>query len=297
MSRVRARIKDKAKADIVAPLEQHSVESRRRQPPAETFPAISIRQYIAIPYACASGHRQLNQSLHSHPYIPSHSYVGCKRPSLEQGYYEMIHRPNVKLVDLNAAGIKGLPRKGIATTDEEYELDIVILATGYNNLTGSLPSINIRDTDGLTVKQKWEDGVSTYLGLIIPKMPNMFTLYSPHSPSALFNGPPCCEIMADWVLTTIQRMKVQGLRTVEATQEAADEWHWKIQEVNSYTLHAKSEGWYMGSNIPGKKREQLVYTEGLQKYTKEIYEALESWNGFVNGHQGRLCKFRCIRMR
>lgn len=233
-SRVRARISDKSKADIVAPLKQHT-------------------------------------------------YVGCKRPSLEQDYYEMIDRPNVKLVDLNASGIKQLTKKGIATDENEYELDVIILATGYNNLTGSMTSIDIKGTDGETPKQKWENGVSTYLGLMIPRMPNMFLIYSPQSPGALVNGPPCCEIMVDWVSATIQKMKGEGLKVIEATEEAANKWHDDIQKVNETTLHVKSDSWYMGSNIPGKKREQLIYLKGLQEYKKDIYGAIDGWEGFITG--------------
>lgn len=230
-SRVRARIHDKSKADIVAPLKQHS-------------------------------------------------YVGCKRPSLEQDYYEMIDRPNVKIVDLNASGIERLTKKGIATAEKEYKLDVVILATGYNNLTGSMTSVDIKGTDGRTPKQQWEDGVSTYLGLMIPKMPNMFLIYSPQSPGALVNGPPCCEIMVDWVSAMIQKMKEEGSKSIEAKEQAARTWHDNIQKESDATLHSKSNSWYMGSNIPGKKREQLIYLGGLQKYSGEIYDALKSGEGF-----------------
>lgn len=231
-NRVRARISDKSKADIVAPIKQHS-------------------------------------------------YVGCKRPSLEQNYYEMIDRPNVKLVDLNASGIERLTKTGVATSDHEYELDTVILATGYNNLTGSMTSVDIKGTDGKTPKQKWEDGVSTYLGLMIPQMPNMFLIYSPQSPGALVNGPPICEIMVDWAQAVMQKMKEESLKSVDCTTQAADDWRAEIQKQSDATLHAKSDSWYMGSNIPGKKREQLVYLAGMPTYTGRIYEVLREWEGFV----------------
>lgn len=229
--RVRTRIHDKAKADIVAPLKQHS-------------------------------------------------FVGCKRPSLEQDYYEMVDRSNVQLVDLNVSGIQRFTEKGIASTEKEYELDVIILATGYNNLTGSMTSIDIMGTDGKTPKEKWRNGVSTHLGMMIPKLPNMFLIYSPQSPGALVNGPPSCEIQVDWACAAIQKMREEGVKSIDATEQAARAWHKGIQSTNDATLHSKSESWYMGSNIPGKKREQLVYLGGLQKYTSEIFNALKTWDGF-----------------
>jgi len=88
-----------------------------------------------------------------HPY-------GVKRPSLEQNFYEIFNQQNVSLVDLRTTPIERVTRGGIKTAAGEYELDILVLATGFDAVTGGLTSIDIRGTQGETLKEKWAKGVA-----------------------------------------------------------------------------------------------------------------------------------------
>ena len=213
--------------------------------------------------------------------IPQQNWIGTKRPSLEQDYYECLDRPNVRLVDFNKTPISSFTKEGILTSDEvERKHDIVILATGYDSLTGSLMDIGLIDKNGKRLQAKWQNGVYTHLGLTIDGMPNMFMVYSPQAPTSLNNGPPIIEIQIDWIMAAIDQMREEGVDAIDATPEAADKWRSDIQEMNSHTLYPLTNSWYMGANIPGKKREQLVYLAGQDAYKKTIFDALEGWKGF-----------------
>lgn len=206
-------------------------------------------------------------------------WFGTKRPSLEQDYLEVLDRPNVKLVNLKKAPIQEFTEKGIVT-DQLHEFDVIILCTGYDSMTGSLMDLQIKDTDGELLQDKWSKGVETYLGLTIHKMPNMFMVYSPQAPTALSNGPPIIEIQVEWIIKTIQKMKKEGIDSISAEDAPAKKWRQDIQDMNSKTLYPLENSWYMGANIPGKVREQLVYLGGLDTYDKEINAALDDWKGF-----------------
>jgi cation diffusion facilitator CzcD-associated flavoprotein CzcO len=125
------------------------------------------------------------------PVVAPHPF-GVKRPCLEQRYYEVYNQPNVTLVDLSENPISEITPKGVKTQDgEEHELDVLVLATGFDAVTGSITQIDIRGTDGELVRDKWGKGLSTYLGLSVANYPNMFFTYGPHGPTAFCNGPTC----------------------------------------------------------------------------------------------------------
>ncbi|KAJ9659427.1 hypothetical protein H2198_003156 [Neophaeococcomyces mojaviensis] len=228
--KVRARITDKEKADIVAPVQQEH-------------------------------------------------WFGTKRPSLEQDYYETLDRPNVKLVNLKKTPIKEFTEEGIVT-DKLHKLDIIILATGYDSMTGSLMDLNIKDKEGKLLQEKWNANVETYLGLMIHGMPNMFMVYSPQAPTALSNGPPIIESQIEWIILAIKKMKEEGIEAIDPQDAPAKKWRQDIQDMNQVTLYPLENSWYMGANIPGKVREQLVYLGGLDMYNKQIAAALDGWQGF-----------------
>lgn len=207
-------------------------------------------------------------------------YFGTKRPSLERDYYEALDQPNVTVVSLKKTPLVRFEENGIRTTEKLHEFDIVVLATGFNAVTGSLTEMDLYDTEGRTVRDKWRDGVYTYLGLTIPKMPNLFMVYSPQAPTAFANGTPVIEIQIDWIADVITKMREENIRAITPRFEAADEWRSNIQSMNQNTLHIYSDSWYMGSNIPGKKREQLLYLGGLGTYNRVTKEALDGWKGF-----------------
>jgi len=212
-------------------------------------------------------------------------WFGTKRPSLEQDYYEMIDRDNVTVLNLKATPIVRFTETGVLTGSDDgeqkhHDFDIIILATGYDSVTGSLTDMGLIGTDGIPLREKWSKGTYTHLGLTIPKMPNMFMVYSPQAPTSLSNGPPIIEIQVDWICDAIAKMKEEGVKYIDAKWENAEEWREEIQKMNEQTLYPESESWYMGANIPGKPREQLIYLAGVDEYDRVTKAALRTWEGF-----------------
>jgi len=216
------------------------------------------------------------------PKTPPHPF-GVKRPSLEQHYYETFNQKNVQLVDLKTTPIEKISPKGVITSDqEEHALDILVLATGFDAVTGGLTQIDIKGTQGETLKQRWEEGARTHLGIATADFPNLLFVYGPQSPSGFCNGPTCAELQGDWIIKCLTDMREQGVQRIEATRAAEETWNENINNLVSMTLFPKADSWYLGANIPGKPRQMLMYPGGLPMYLNQCNEsAAKGYEGFV----------------
>lgn len=215
------------------------------------------------------------------PTVAPHPY-GTKRPCLEQWYYECFNQDNVRLIDLHEEPIQRFTENGLIAGSEEHEFDIIVYATGFDAVSGGLTAIDIRGTDGRSLKERWAEGIRTYLGVAVDKFPNMLFIYGPQSPSGFCNGPTCAEIQGDWVIQFIEDMDRKNVQRVEAESEATEEWREKTLEIIEHTLFPLANSWYMGANIPGKHREILVYPGGLPSYVDKITEvASAEYSGFM----------------
>ncbi|KAF1974073.1 FAD/NAD(P)-binding domain-containing protein [Bimuria novae-zelandiae CBS 107.79] len=215
------------------------------------------------------------------PMEPAYAF-GTKRIPLEQGYFEIFNSPHVELVDLKATPIERFTEKGIKTSAEEMPFDIVIAATGFDALTGSLTRINLHGKDGTLLKDQWKDGVKTYLGLTAHNFPNLFFQYGPQAPSVLCNGPTCAELQGNWVIETITHCRDHGISTIEATEAAEEEWRGNVVQLAGASLLMGTNSWYVGANIPGKLREPLVYLGGVPKYYENLNAVRDhGYEGFV----------------
>lgn len=212
------------------------------------------------------------------PTKPVHPF-GTKRPSLEQDFYGVFNQKNVELVDLRKEPIAEVTEKGVRTSAGDYDLDILVLATGFDTSTGGLAQIDFRGLHGKTLTEAWSDGVKTHLGYSVPGFPNMLMLYGPQSPTAFCNGPTCAEIQGDWVVACLNHLRDRRLSRIEATEEAAEAWAAYLAEVGEATLFPKADSWYMGANIPGKRRE-LLYHPVVPDYVEKCMESAE------NGYEG-----------
>ena len=191
------------------------------------------------------------------PEVPPHPW-GTKRPSLEQRFYEVVDQPHITLVNLNDSPIQEVTDKGIITKNEGLiEVDVLILATGFDSVTGSLAQLNIQGINGGTIADHWRDGTKTSMGIAMPEFPNMFFLYGPQAPTAFSNGPSCTQFQAEWVAKVLKTCKEKGIVQIEATQEAEDDWCKRMHEKWDATLFPLAKSWYQGANIPGKKVEPL----------------------------------------
>ncbi|KAL0940462.1 cyclopentanone -monooxygenase [Colletotrichum truncatum] len=205
-----------------------------------------------------------------------------KRSSLEHDYYECLDQDNVTIVGLKNNAIREFTPRGIITENGvEREHDIVVLATGYDNCTGSLTSMGLRGKDGIDMKDRWKDGVWTYLGLMAGGCPNMFMVYGPQAPTALTNAPPFIEQQVDIIAEFLAKLRKEKVKSIEPRLSAQKQWKELVLALNDATLFSKSEtSWYVGANIPGKKREPLNYLGGIPSYVKACREGTKDWANF-----------------
>jgi cation diffusion facilitator CzcD-associated flavoprotein CzcO len=210
--------------------------------------------------------------------VPKDHPFGSKRIPLESGYYEQFNRDNVLLVDVRETPIERITPKGIKTSDKEYEFDIIIYATGFDAVSGALTRIDIRGEGGRTFKDTWADGPRTYLGLQTAGFPNFFIATN----SAFCNYPVCAETIVEWISDCIQYMREKGYARIKPTREAEEAWVAHAAELASHTLLSDAKSWFMGSNIPGKKRTLLLYADSAPNYRAKCAEvAAKGYEGFV----------------
>jgi cyclohexanone monooxygenase len=180
--------------------------------------------------------------------------IGCKRLCVDTGYFETFNRDNVRLVDLRSTPIEGIVPQGVRTSDETVEIDVLVLATGFDAMTGTLLRIDIRGRGGVTLQQAWSEGPRTYLGVGVPGFPNMFIITGPGSPSVLTNMVTSIEQHVEWITDCIDHLRDNEVATIEATVENANEWVQYVNTVAGFTLFTTCNSWYLGANIPGKPR-------------------------------------------
>ena len=207
--------------------------------------------------------------------------IHCKRPVLDSGYFETYNRSNVLLVDINATPIQAITPGGIRTSDADYDFDIIVLATGFDAMTGALLKIDIRGRKGLPLREKWAAGPVNYLGLQVPGFPNLFTITGPGSPSVLTNMMTAIEQHVEWVTDCINHLVELDHACIEATEDAQDAWVAHVNEVANQTLWVSCHNWYQGYNIPGKPR-VFMPLPGFPPYVEKCEEVV------ANGYEGFL---------
>jgi len=208
--------------------------------------------------------------------------IGCKRLCIDIGYYETFNRPTVTLVDVSATPIEAITRRGVKVAGKEYQADAIVLATGFDAMTGALLKIDIRGRGGLALREKWSAGPTTYLGVAMAGFPNLFTITGPGSPSVLTNMLPTIEQHVEWIADTIRHMRDHGLDRIEASPAAEDEWVAHVGEMAGRTLRYTCSSWYLGVNIPGKPRVFMPYIGGFPRYIEKCAEvAANGYAGFV----------------
>lgn len=186
--------------------------------------------------------------------LTPHHTIGCKRLVIDTDYYATFNRPNVTLVDLQVDPIEAIESSGVTTSLEHHELDVLVFATGFDAMTGSLLRVGITGRGGVPLADAWAAGPINYLGLGVPGFPNMFTITGPGSPSVLANMIVAIEQHVDWIADCIAHVDAQGHHTIEAEAQAATEWVGHVNAVADRTLFPSCNSWYLGANVPGKPR-------------------------------------------
>jgi cation diffusion facilitator CzcD-associated flavoprotein CzcO len=215
--------------------------------------------------------------------IPKDHGFGVQRVPMETNYLEAYNRSNVHLVDLAETPLERITETGVRTTGADYEFDVIIYATGFDAITGSFDHIDIRGRNGLTLREKWFDNPSTFLGMMIHGFPNLLMPSGPQSGSASTNYPRGIEIGVNWSTDLLQHLWANDLHYAEATEAAEKRWTDHVVKMYSVMLMRKAQSWFTGynSNVDGHeagKVRYFVYNGGTPKYVATINEVAE--NGY-----------------
>ena len=216
--------------------------------------------------------------------IPADYGFGTHRVPLETNYLEAYHRPNVELIRVKENPITRITPEGIQLADGTvHELDVIILATGFDAGSGALTRIDIRGRDGRSLKDEWSRDIRTTMGLQVHGYPNLFTTGAPLAPStALCNMTTCLQQQVEWISDCIAYLRNNDLSVIEPTKETEDAWVAHHDEIANTTLVTKTNSWYMGSNVDGKPRRLLSYIGGVGPYRKKCDEVASSaYTGFA----------------
>jgi len=237
---------------------------------AAAFLRAKIREIVKDPATAAK------LSDIDHPYA-------AKRPPIDTDYFETFNRENVALVDLRSEPIERITPRGIRTRNDEYPLDIIVFATGFDGMTGSLLRMDIRGRDGLSLANEWAAGPRNYLGLQVAGFPNLFMVTGPGSPSVLCNMPVAIEQHVEWITDCIAHMRTNGLKRIEPRNEAVDSWVAQVNAAANATLLPQAKhSWYLGANVPGKPRVFMPYAGGMAHYRKICADvAARDYEGFT----------------
>ena len=213
--------------------------------------------------------------------IPTNYPYGAKRPSVDMGYYQSFNRENVTLVDVRTDAIQQFTKAGIETASREFPLDMIVFATGFDAMTGALSRIDIAGRQGLKLKEKWEAGPLTYLGLSTAGFPNMFLLAGPGSPSVLSNVMVSIEQHVEWVTELLAFARGNDLQTIEAEESDEASWVAHVNDLAAATLYPAADSWYLGANVAGKPRVFMPYCGGLRAYRRTCDDvAAQGYPGF-----------------
>ncbi len=214
--------------------------------------------------------------------VPSDHGFGTRRPPLDTGYLEAYNRDNVELIDVKSAPIECFTETGIKTSEGEYPLDIIIMATGFDAATGAISKIDLRGRGGVSLKSLWDRDITTAMGMQKHGFPNFFMSAAPLAPAAAFcNVPTCVQQQVEWIANCIQHVETHGReKVIEATQEFEANWVKHHDEVTTPTLIYKIDSWWTGANIDGKPRRMLSYI-GVGAYRQACEEvASKGYEGF-----------------
>lgn len=219
--------------------------------------------------------------------VPTDHPIGTKRIVTDSGYFQTYNRENVTLVNLRETPIEAIDETGIRTGSAEagsahHDLDVLVFATGFDAITGSLDRIDIRGRGGALLRDQWAGGPETYLGLGAAGFPNLFTVTGPGSPGVLANMVLASEHHVNWIGDAIAHLDANGLATIEAESDAAADWMARCGELAAKTLFPQANSWYMGANIEGKPRVFMLYAGGFGNYNQILGEVAEAgYKGFA----------------
>jgi len=198
--------------------------------------------------------------------IPDDHPIGTKRICTDTNYFQTFNRPNVSLVSVRKTPIEAIDALGITTSAEHYDLDAIVLATGFDAMTGTLAKIDIVGRSGRKLVDDWSHGPRTYLGLGVDGFPNLFLVSGPGAPAVLANMVLHAEAHINWICDAIGYLDQHGYAAIEATADAVDTWIADCNQRADATLFPQANSWYVGANVPGKPRVFMLFIGGFATY-------------------------------
>ncbi len=206
--------------------------------------------------------------------------IGCKRLGVDSHYYETYNRANVQLVDVSQFAIDEITPTGLKTQGQAYTFDALVLATGFDAMTGTHTRLDLRGRGGISIADKWHAGPLNYLGLMVAGFPNLFNIAGAGSTSAFTNVIMSIEHHVNWIADCIADLNAKGLATIEPTESAEAAWTDHVNAAAARTLFLTCNSWYLGANIPGKTRMFMPLAGGFPAYTDRCAQVAQ------NGYEG-----------
>ena len=217
--------------------------------------------------------------------IPKDHGFGTRRVPMETNYYETYNRDNVRLIDINETPIQSITERGVSTSAEEHEVDLIVYATGFDAMTGAFDKIEFVGVDGQTLREKWSDGPRTYLGIQTAGFPNFIMLTGPQSGSGFTNFGRGIEEMVDWITELLVYLRDHDLQSIDTTTTYEAAWGDHVKDMYELLLLSKVDSWFTGynPNVDGHNRMRLVaYNGGAPRYRKQLSEVrAKNYEGFV----------------
>ena len=206
----------------------------------------------------------------------------ARRPLCDSGYYDTFNRPNVSMVSLKETPITHVTEKGIVTADGTlHELDVLILATGFDAVDGNYTRVHISGRDGKSLRDHWSDGPTSYLGVATTGFPNMFMILGPNGPFT--NLPPTIETQVEWIAEAIRHSSGSDARWLDVRPEIETAWTETCSDIAHQTLFPRAASWIFGANIPGKKRTVMFYLGGMKEFRSiSAAETAAGYPGFLS---------------
>jgi cyclohexanone monooxygenase len=210
--------------------------------------------------------------------------IGGKRLCVDTDYFATYNRDHVHLIDVKQRPIEAITPTGVRAHGRDYEIDALVIATGFDAMTGALTAVDIRGRDGACLKDRWADGPSSYLGLAMADFPNLFTVTGPGSPSVFTNMLPTIEQHVDWIADCLAYMKDRNYTAIEAEPAAEAAWWEHVQDSVADGLKATTDSWYLGANVAGKARVFMPYYGGFPEYCRKCEQVVaDGYEGFAFG--------------
>ena len=208
-------------------------------------------------------------------------HFGTKRLILEGGYFETYNRSNVSLVDLREDPIESFTPTSVKTANGEHPIDMLVLATGFDAVSGSMLKLNPKGRGGRPLTDKWAERFDNHLGMMIAGYPNLFMIHGPTSPGVLFTMPLGGERQTQWIDSCIRHLDNADLAAMEPTEEAEAAWDHEITAAAERTLYPRTDSWYTGANVPGKPRQFLAHLRGSHYFDQLTEVADSGFEGFA----------------